>query len=246
MAEMTGSSNDAGVALLRDTWGLTSTALVIIALRVAAKLRVQKFGWDDILMIFAQIFLITGTAMITAGVKYGLGRHTSDISKSDASTVIQYDYLAQTFGIAASYTGRLAFAIYIVGILGVQGIHRIALWALMCAQLATNLISILIMFLQCPGHGSAIWNWPQGGGCWHPRVQAYYGYFAGCKKRSDKSFVAIWTNSGWQTAFNSATDVYLAALPTHLLWKLNIKWSAKFDGGIHYEDHQGACPVKAR
>lgn len=134
--------------------------------------------------------------MITAGVKYGLGRHTSDISKSDASTVIEYDYLAQTFGIAASCTGRLAFAIYIVGILGVQGIHRIVLWALMSAQLATNIMSILIMFLQCPGHGSAIWNWPQGGGCWNPRVQAYYGYFSGCKKRSDKSFAAILTDCG--------------------------------------------------
>lgn len=74
MARIDGSSNDVGVALLRDTWGLTSTAFVVIALRVVAKLRIHKFGLDDILMIFAQVSISYFPPYCSVMLNSGFGR----------------------------------------------------------------------------------------------------------------------------------------------------------------------------
>lgn len=49
------SSYDAGPRLLMDVWGITGVAIVIIILRVIAKLRIGKFGVDDLLMVFALV-----------------------------------------------------------------------------------------------------------------------------------------------------------------------------------------------
>lgn len=46
---------DAGPQLLRDIWGITSVAILVIILRVVAKLRIGKFGADDVLMVSALV-----------------------------------------------------------------------------------------------------------------------------------------------------------------------------------------------
>jgi hypothetical protein len=50
---------DLGPRLLRDIWTLSGIAIVIVALRVAAKIKIRKFGWDDILMVSALVSLFT-------------------------------------------------------------------------------------------------------------------------------------------------------------------------------------------
>lgn len=123
---------------------------------------------------------LIGAALITTGVKHGYGRHVWEIHpQSEVSTVIMYDYMTQAFGLAASCVGRIAFIVYLVGLLGTAGKRRIILYVLGGVQLVTNIVSILILFLQCPSHGSAIWNRPQEDKCWDVHVQAYYGYFQG-------------------------------------------------------------------
>ncbi|KAJ5812358.1 hypothetical protein N7474_008659 [Penicillium riverlandense] len=136
------------------------------------------------------------------GVKHGFGHHVWDIPHAEVSTVIMYDYLTQAFGVAASCMGRISFIFYILGLLGIERLHRIILLLFISFQLTTNVVSILIMFLQCPGHASDIWGRPRKAGCWDVHVQAYYGYFQG--------------------AFNSATDLYLAAFPAYILWNMNM------------------------
>lgn len=49
------SSYNAGPQLLRDVWGLTAVAIFVFILRIVAKLRIRKFGADDILMAFALV-----------------------------------------------------------------------------------------------------------------------------------------------------------------------------------------------
>lgn len=50
---------DLGPRLLRDIWTLTGIAIVIVTLRVTAKIKIRKFGWDDILMVSALVSLFT-------------------------------------------------------------------------------------------------------------------------------------------------------------------------------------------
>jgi hypothetical protein len=49
------STYNAGPQLLRDVWGLTAVTIVILILRIVAKLRIRKFGADDLLMAFALV-----------------------------------------------------------------------------------------------------------------------------------------------------------------------------------------------
>lgn len=46
---------DAGPRLLMDVWGITGVAIVIIALRIIAKLRIGKFGADDLLVVLSLV-----------------------------------------------------------------------------------------------------------------------------------------------------------------------------------------------
>jgi hypothetical protein len=120
--------------------------------------------------------------MATVAVHHGFGRPVGVLEPSDISKVIEYDYFTQSFGIAGGTLGRVAFILYIIGLLGVTTSHRVILWALVVLQPIVNLVFILIIFLQCPGHASGIWAHSGKVKCWSPRVQAYYGYFLGCKK----------------------------------------------------------------
>ena len=119
--------------------------------------------------------------MVTLAVKYGFGRHVWNIGSSDVPKVIMHDYIAQAFGLCGSALGRIAFIVYVIGLLGIEKRYKVILWFLLSLQLVTNGIFIIIIFAQCPAHGSAIWNRPVRSKCWDPHVQAYYGYFQGCK-----------------------------------------------------------------
>lgn len=49
------SPYNSGPQLLRDVWGLTAVAIIVVALRFIGKWKVMKFGLDDLLMGFALV-----------------------------------------------------------------------------------------------------------------------------------------------------------------------------------------------
>ena len=55
MTTLHGQSYDAGPHLLRDVWVVTAIGIVVLILRVIAKLRIRKLGWDDALMTLAMV-----------------------------------------------------------------------------------------------------------------------------------------------------------------------------------------------
>ncbi|CAG8057346.1 unnamed protein product [Penicillium salamii] len=201
-----GSPDDSGSRLLREIWALTALSILTVTLRVIAKVRIRKFAWDDILMALALLCAIVGSSLITFGIKSGFGQHVWEI-QHEIPTVIMYDYLAQTFGIIGGTLGRIAFIVFIAGLLGTRRLYRAVLWTLAGMQLVTNLVLVIILFVQCPGHASAIWAPSGEDNCWDVRVQAYYGYYQG--------------------SFNSATDLYLATFSTCIFWNLNLRLRAK-------------------
>ncbi|KAJ5166769.1 uncharacterized protein N7482_005550, partial [Penicillium canariense] len=218
-------SYNSGPQLLRDVWGLTAIALLVLVMRIIAKMRIGKFGADDVLMAFAlksqsypfriipnfishiQCLAMVGSIFITLAVKLGFGQETSDVSTANVPKIIMHDYLAQTFGLAGGASGRISFIVFIIGLLVQKKSQRIMLWILAGLQVVVNTLFIIIIFVQCPGHGSAIWNHAGEAKCWNQHVQAYYGYFQG--------------------AFNAATDLFLAVFSTYVFWNLNLKLQVK-------------------
>jgi hypothetical protein len=117
--------------------------------------------------------------MITLAIQLGFGQKVSALSDAAVSEVIMHDYLTQTFGLAGGAIGRVSFIVFIIGLLVQRSSQRIALWTLVGAQVVVNSLFIIIIFVQCPGHASAIWRHADKAKCWDLRVQAYYGYFQG-------------------------------------------------------------------
>lgn len=95
--------------------------------------------------------------------------------------VILHDYLAQTFGLVGGALGRISFIVFIIGLLVQRLSQRFILWTLVGLQVVVNTLFIIILFVQCPDHESAIWDHSGKAKCWNVHVQAYYGYFQGCK-----------------------------------------------------------------
>ncbi|KAJ5682195.1 hypothetical protein N7462_005360, partial [Penicillium macrosclerotiorum] len=201
------SSYDTGSQLLRDVWALTAIGILVLVLRIIAKLRIGKFGPDDMLMTFALCLATIGSIMITLAIKQGFGQEVSEIDTSKVSKIILHDYLAQTFGLAGGALGRISFIVFIIGLLVQRLSQRVILWVLVVLQVIINGMFIIIIFVQCPGHESAIWDHYGKEMCWNLHVQAYYGYFQG--------------------AFNSATDLFLAVFSTCIFWNLNLKLRVK-------------------
>ena len=123
-----------------------------------------------------------GSIMVTVGVHYGFGQKVGDLNATIVPKVIMFDYLIQTFGLAGGALGRVSFIVFIIGLLGAKMWHRIILWVLVGMQVVINSLFIIILFVQCPGHASAIWEHADKAKCWNTRVQAYYGYFQGCEE----------------------------------------------------------------
>lgn len=101
--------------------------------------------------------------------------------------IILLDYLCQTFALAGGALGRISFIIFVLGLLTSRLWHNIVLWILIALQVIVNAIFIIILFIQCPGHQSAIWEHSNKEKCWNTEIQADYGYFQGGKINPDES-----------------------------------------------------------
>lgn len=55
MRSLRSQSHDAGLRLLRDVWALCAISLMVVILRVIAKIRIRKFGFDDAFMALAMV-----------------------------------------------------------------------------------------------------------------------------------------------------------------------------------------------
>lgn len=119
--------------------------------------------------------------MITLAIHIGFGQKVWALSDAAVSKVIMHDYLTQTFGLAGGAIGRVSFIVFIIGLLVQLSSQRIVLWVLAALQAVVNSLFIAILFMQCPGHASAIWDHSGKQKCWDTRVQAYFGYFQGGK-----------------------------------------------------------------
>lgn len=128
-----------------------------------------------------QCLATVGSVMITEGIKHGFGQKVAVVNES-VSNIIMFDYIAQTFGLAGGALGRVSFIVFLNGLLVSKQWHRITFWGLIALQVIVNGMFIIILFVQCPGHASAIWEHSNKGKCWNTRVQADYGYFQGGKR----------------------------------------------------------------
>lgn len=98
--------------------------------------------------------------------------------------------------------GRISFCVYLLKLTGTSKAKKWFLYGLIAQHAVINILTIILIVVQCPKFAT-LWD-PIGtpGVCWSPSVQADFGYFQG--------------------ATNTVTDIILTVMPAILVWKLQI------------------------
>ncbi|KAE8419140.1 hypothetical protein BDV36DRAFT_252693 [Aspergillus pseudocaelatus] len=195
-------------SVLEGTWALAAVAMVVMVLRVVAKLKLHHFGGDDCAMITALLLALVASILFSVAVLvYGFGDGLDTHSHSDQVNALKYYAILHVFGIASTCMGRVAFILYLLPILSTTKISKIILRGLLALQVV-NFVAIVLLLTQCRDI-RGIWD-PMFEGrteCMDDYVQIYYGYF--------------------QCSCNGLTDLILSVYPSYIFWNLKLRRRVK-------------------
>jgi hypothetical protein len=95
-----------GPTLIRIIWTLLALSIVVVALRLAAKLvAARRIFVDDLLMVAALLLAIVHAVLIQISVDHGLGRHVIHVKMSMLSTTLRVGSLSLLFGFLSPVFG---------------------------------------------------------------------------------------------------------------------------------------------
>ncbi|EEA22022.1 hypothetical protein TMatcc_008557 [Talaromyces marneffei ATCC 18224] len=202
--------SDVGTSLVRGVWAAMGIAVVIVSLRVFAKIKIHQFRVDDVLMIIAMILAIIATAFLTLSVHHGFGRNLQTMAEeghiSDVQAVLKYIAIQVPIVTVSTTLARCSFILYLLAILGNNKNYRYALWAVMIWQFAGNIVSAVLPLSICR-NVNILWDWTTVTTCGNTTAVIQFAYYS---------------NSA-----NSACDLFLAVFPTLIFWNLNLKMRVK-------------------
>jgi hypothetical protein len=215
--------SDKGPELERGFWAAVIIALLIVILRVFAKIKINRFFVDDVLMVIAvvcivlllaysdtnlfQALAIASTVFLTLSVRHGFGKPLGDPFTHDTSLVLKYIAIQVPLVTLSTTIARSAFIIYLVAVLGTTNKgYQIALWTVLVIQLIGNIASAVLPLSICKNVRIL----------WDPTVRTTCG-----------NLTAVVNFAYYSNTFNSATDLFLAVFPTVVFWNLNLKLSIK-------------------
>ncbi|KAJ5933085.1 hypothetical protein N7516_007574 [Penicillium verrucosum] len=202
------SQTDLGPALEKGIWVAVAIAAVIVILRIVGKIKINRFGVDDGLMIFAEILAIVSTVFLTLSVKHGFGKNLDTIPPNDKQEVLKNIAIQVPIVTISTTIARSAFILYILPLLGTNKYYQAALWAVLVIQFAGNVASAVLPLSICRDV-EALWD---------PKV----ALSTTCGDSKAVIKFAYYSNT-----FNSATDLFLAVFPTVVFWNLNLKLRIK-------------------
>lgn len=130
-----------------------------------------------------QVFIITGSALVTAGIHDGFGRDLDTLPVHRWPTMVMYYNLSSAFCIAGVSLARCAFILFLIPPLSSRRLYTVTFWAMLALEIVTNALSIVFIFLRCPKKGSNYWLVETG--CWSVPVQQKYSYFTGGRASSE-------------------------------------------------------------
>ncbi|KAK4033409.1 hypothetical protein C8A01DRAFT_19637 [Parachaetomium inaequale] len=201
------SSGNSSV-LLSVCWSLAGVSAVILALRLYTAARIiQLVRIEDYFMVMAWICGVIHTSLLTAAAYSGLGRHTSSLSPEQVVNAMKFVVICQVFGIASPTFGRISFSIYLLRFVMFERKRRMLLHFCIWSQVVVNVLTAVIIYVQCGRYPSALWDRSIKATCWSPVVQRDFGFF--------------------QRSWNSFTDLYLTIMPATIVYNLQISRAKK-------------------
>ncbi|KAI4231463.1 MAG: hypothetical protein LQ349_005588 [Xanthoria aureola] len=205
---MATAGENLGPVLLKSMWvGVAVvSATMVIRFYVRARL-VAKISPDDWIMLLAYALISTESGLDTAAVHNGYGQHQWLLDEAHVSPAAKWNIIAQAVGILGVAIARIAFATMLMEILSPQQrVQRTFLWIIITSQLLINFSLSILILTQCRPT-QKLWDKAVDGHCLPREVQEYFGFMQG--------------------STSALTDLCLAALPSTIIWKLNMKLSTR-------------------
>ncbi|KAK8224540.1 major facilitator superfamily domain-containing protein [Phyllosticta capitalensis] len=148
-----------GPAVLVVTTAMIVCSTFFMVLRLASRIGiVKRTGWDDYFMIVAWVLAFGISFAICLGVRYGLGRHETDIPTSWDPRLRRLEYTFEALYnpcLMATKTSILVFY------LTLAKSHRVFKWAVIATLAVVNLGGVALTLLnifQCRPVGAAFAN----------------------------------------------------------------------------------------
>jgi hypothetical protein len=195
-------ASDEGPALVRGMWTAMALAVVIVTLRIIAKIKIRNFGIDDALMIIAlvcfayfpslwaakvsfltldvQSLSISSTAVLTMSVNRGFGKDLLTLSDVDQMHVLKAIAIQVPLVTFSTTTARTSFVLYLLRILSTNKKYRMALWAAMLLQLASNIVSAVLPLSICR-NAAILWDINTKTTCGNITAVVKFSYFSSCQ-----------------------------------------------------------------
>ncbi|OKL63058.1 hypothetical protein UA08_01911 [Talaromyces atroroseus] len=199
-------SSNAGPGLVRGIWAAMGIAVVIVLLRAISKYKIRNFGIDDILMFVALGLAISSTSFLTISVHNGFGKNLSTLQSEPLKNVLRCIAIQVPLLTISTAIARLSFSLYLLRILSINTVYRIALWTSMLLQLSSNIVSAVLPLSICRNVRIL----------WDPSVHTTCGNVSDVVKFSYFS-----------SSLNTATDFFLVVFPATVFWNLNLKLKVK-------------------
>lgn len=129
-------------------------------------------------LLTSQLLSIICTALFTADVKYGMGKHAAYLTPHELMQAVKINFIANPFGVMAYSLPNISVAIFLNRILAPNRARKITLYTITVAQSVIAAISLIILFAQC--HPTEfLWNPTIRATCLPPSVLTGYSYFVG-------------------------------------------------------------------
>ncbi|KAF2735685.1 hypothetical protein EJ04DRAFT_434510 [Polyplosphaeria fusca] len=160
-------------------WVLSVLSLLFIALRLYCKgrLTARTLGTDDVFLCVAWTFSLIYAALLTESVRFGMGKHSVNISAADRGSMLKYLFIGEFFALISIPTSKTSFAITLLR-LTTRKWQRYSIWFIILSMNAALWTCAILLLIQCKPV-SKNWNASTPGYCWKARVQDDYAVFAG-------------------------------------------------------------------
>ena len=188
-----------GPKILIVCWIEGGLALLFVTFRLFTRIRlVRAFGWDDALIAVAMVSMCSSnlwvcqhqfnhhskalslvtTAMVTAQVSEGVGRHFVYLGERQQQLAIKYNYMTQIPSTFTSCFGKIAVALLLKHIMAPHRGRKLFLWFIIISLLVINTVVNVVTLTFCKPL-AFLWDHNIQGSCLPTSVLRDLGYLQG-------------------------------------------------------------------
>ncbi|KAF2179279.1 hypothetical protein K469DRAFT_596566 [Zopfia rhizophila CBS 207.26] len=196
-----------GPKIVTALWVMINISFLFMGLRFFCKRRyTQRLGIDDGILAVSWVFALIYVVFITISVKYGMGKHGTDIPPEDVVPAFKYLFIGEFFTLISISTSKTSFAVTLLRFT-TRHWQKWFIWFVIITMNAALWLTAILLFLQCTPVQKN-WDKKAKGSCWKSKVQDDFSIFTG--------------------VYSSVLDIMLAMFPCILIWRLPMDKREKF------------------